>query len=153
MERAKSTSPSSPTTTVSWSVLHHSTDQSTISSSAAYHLKYEKKQKNVSRLVATFIAPTPSAASSSLPSPFPSSDINTWPSAAMDQVIVHTTITTPPAPASSHTRLQPLPTAAPTLAATATKGPTIFYPTGAPLLKPSLHAMEYREEYYNDRSP
>lgn len=77
---------------------------STTLSPSLYHLHYEKKQKDVSRLLATFIGPSTN---------YPAGAATT--TTAMDRIIVTATTpspTQPPPPLS------------------AAKGPTMFYPTG-----------------------
>lgn len=73
-------------------------------STSAYHGQYEKKQKNVSRLIsASFVTPLP---------------------AAMDRINVDSIIAAPVSANIASTSSTPL------LLQTANKGPTIFYPTG-----------------------
>lgn len=87
------------------------TNTSTPATDTSYHLQYEKKQKNVSRLLATLIVPTSTPATDPIASvKFRSEGSNT-------------TVTIP-------STAQPV---IPPTASTTTKGPAIIYPTGAPL--------------------
>lgn len=74
-------------------------------SPSLYHLQYEKKQKDVSRLLASFIGP-------STTNPAGTATTTT----AMDRIIV--------------TATTPSPTQPPPPPLSAAKGPTMFYPTG-----------------------
>lgn len=85
--------------------------------STSYHLQYEKKQKNVSRLLATLIVPTTPA-------------MDRIASVTLKSDGSNTTATVKIA-----STLQPvIPLTLPSTSTT-TKGPAIIYPTGAPLQK------------------
>lgn len=87
-------------------------------STSAYHGQYEKKQKNVSRLIsASFVTPLP---------------------AAMDRINVDSIIAAPVSANIASTSSTPL------LLQTANKGPTIFYPTGMYVPVEQQQQMEYK---------
>lgn len=92
-----------------------SSSSSTTTSSGSYHLQYEKKQKNVSRLLTKFITPSPLEMTST--------------TTMVEQIAITS-------PSSGSVTAATIVTARTPVAAV--KGPTIIYPTGAPRLQVSF---------------